>query len=294
MLEVTDCTLLLSRETGAPRRPLVILVSVRNQSNQSFTRCRLTLRLRTPRGFSAGELVLDGGVITPGEQVLSFDSSIPNQPIGTVECELAYMLGRWVTTVRGIAPHQRHAATAEPTPAPTAEDVPLEDVTMLPPVEGAEPSLGPDMDALDALGPDMDQAEADTGPDPDDPWSLLEAGELEAAKALFRASRLDSAGRDRVRAMLKSDAPEQIALGIQIGRWGSWAAPMVMRALLSHPAAQVRAAALTSLGLTAGPSLLGAVEPLVRDDDPGVREAATLAVARMRGLVPRVEDDDGA
>jgi len=293
MLEVTDCTILLSRDTGAPRRPLRILVTVKNQSNQFFTRCRLSVSMRTPRGFPAGKLSLDGGAITPGEQVLSFESVVPNHPIGKIECSLSYMLGRWVTTVRDMVPHQAAPQAPPPAPPPGApepapvDDLPPLDADLLPPVDGAEPFLGPDMNDEDALGPDLGVDTEPTGPDPEDPWSMLDAGDRDAAKALFLEKRLDSAGRDRVRALLGSDLPEEVVLGCEISRWGRWSVPMVLRRLLSDPTPAVRQQAVMALGVSAGPSLQGSIQPLLSDDDALVREAAALAIQQMRGEAPR-------
>ncbi|MFT4979799.1 MAG: HEAT repeat protein, partial [Myxococcota bacterium] len=81
--------------------------------------------------------------------------------------------------------------------------------------------------------------------------------------------------------------PEEVALGIRISCWSRWSAPMMMMRLLDHPSAEVRLEAVTAIGLSAGPSLLNAVQPLLTDSDDAVQVAAALAVQRMRGTVPR-------
>lgn len=295
MLDVTDCTVLLARESGAPRRAMTILVTVQNHSNQFFTRCRLLVTLQTRRGFPAGSLTLEGGAITPGEQVLSFQSHIDSMPVGQIYCELSYILGRWVTTVRGIAPHQAPQRTAPPEPEASPEhpeggdDEPLTGRVLLPPVEGAEPFLGPDMNTMPLANEDNDEENASgaDGPDPSDPWTVLEAGDEDGAKALFLQQKLNSDGRQRVRELLASSEPAVLAQACRISRWGQWSVPLVMRRLLKHADPVVRLEAVTSLGVMAGLSLLRDVQPLLRDSDPAVQAAAAVAVRQMRGQEPR-------
>ena len=247
MLDVTDCTVLLARESGAPRRAMTILVTVQNHSNQFFTRCRLLVTLQTVRGFPAGSLTLEGGAITPGEQVLSFQSHIDSMPVGQIHCELSYILGRWVTTVRGIAPHQTPKPAAPPEPEVSPEDLggeadePVTGRVLLPPVEGAEPYLGPDMNTMPLAGEDdEDDAPGASGPDLSDPWVVLESGDEDGAKALFLQQKLSSDGRQRVRELLASSDPAVLAQACRISRWGQWSAPMVMRRLLKHADPVVR------------------------------------------------------
>lgn len=294
MLDVTDCSVLLARESGAPRRGLTILVTVHNHSNQFFTRCRLLVTLETPRSFPAGSLTLEGGAITPGEQVLSFRSQIDSMPVGRISCELSYILGRWVTTVRGIAPHQAPQRGAPPAPdsAPSPDQAeavhgdPLSGRVLLPPVEGAEPFLGPDMNTMPLPREDEDDA-GSGGAGPRDPWAMLDSGDEAAAKALFLQRNLSSDDRQRVRELLASSEPAVVAQACRISRWGQWSAPMVMRRLLKHGDPMVRREAVTSLGIMAGLSLLRDVQPMMRDSDPAVQAAAAVAIRRMRGTEPR-------
>ena len=297
MLDVTDCSVLLARESGAPHRALTILVTVQNHSNQFFTRCRLLVTLETPRGFPAGSLTLEGGAITPGEQVLSFQSQIDSMPVGQISCELSYILGRWVTTVRGIAPHQAPQRAAPPAPdaapspdqAETADSDPLSGRVLLPPVEGTEPFLGPDMNTMPLPREDDDDASSSDsdGTGLRDPWAMLDSGDEAAAKALFLQKKLSSDDRQRVRELLSSSDPAVLAQACRISRWGQWSAPMVMRRLLKHADPVVRREAVTSLGIMAGLSLLRDVQPMMRDVDPTVQAAAAVAIRRMRGTEPR-------
>ena len=125
------------------------------------------------------------------------------------------------------------------------------------------------------------------GPDPNDPWEMFDSGDMAAAERLLRSHRLDRAGTARVRALLSSPDAAQVALGCTISRWTRWSAPILLRPLLRHEDPRVREAAVAALGVVSGPSLLNDILPLTTDPDAQVVAAATLAVAQIRGEVPR-------
>jgi hypothetical protein len=120
--------------------------------------------------------------------------------------------------------------------------------------------------------------------DPDNPWSALDADPLtdarfEAVAAGFVDHSLDSVGRDRARALLRSTAPLELALGCRIARLTEWkSAVQPAKRCLRHGDTRVRLEAVQAVGALGGPALELAVRPLLDDTSPEVRAAAQVAV----------------
>jgi hypothetical protein len=115
-----------------------------------------------------------------------------------------------------------------------------------------------------------------------DPWHLVKKGDLKAALAEFADVKLDAAGRDKVRQMLRSKDGEEVALACDIARITGWKSVAVnLRLILEHPEPKVRIAGLKAIGALAGPALFGAVRPLAQDPDEAVRTEAFKTLEEM-------------
>ena len=118
--------------------------------------------------------------------------------------------------------------------------------------------------------------------EPQGAWALLDAGRVDAALATFAVEGLDTAGRDRTRALVASTDPEQVALACRIAAaatWRSFVTPM--RRLLEHGDVRVRTQAVRAIGALAGPSLHASLQRLSGDPSPEVRAAVTRALAAI-------------
>ncbi len=114
------------------------------------------------------------------------------------------------------------------------------------------------------------------------PWSLLAAGKVSEAEAAFDGIPLDSGGRDRVRAMLRSTQPAKVAQGCRIARLTGWrSAVHNLRPHLRHADADVRLDAAQAIGALAGPAMEPALRPLLADPSPEVREATASAITAL-------------
>ena len=115
-----------------------------------------------------------------------------------------------------------------------------------------------------------------------DPWSLLDAGKVEDAERVFAHQGLTSQGRDRVRAMLRSTEPEDVALACRIARLTRWRSVVHnLRGLVRHADVRVRCDAVEAIGVLAGPALEPALRPLLQDPSPEVQAAAIAAIAAL-------------
>ncbi len=121
---------------------------------------------------------------------------------------------------------------------------------------------------------------APSGPDP---WALLKRGKREAAEAAFKVHRLDDNGRQQVRELLSSGAPEEVALGCRISRLTKWksASAMIGRVLYRDDP-KVRMEAVRALGVLAGSGMEPALHMLLRDAEPDVRRAAQRAINQIQ------------
>lgn len=119
--------------------------------------------------------------------------------------------------------------------------------------------------------------------DPDNPWSALDLSDIDQAAARFEGHKLDSSGRDRVRAMLRSTDPLELAAGCRIARVTEWRSmAQSIKRCVRHADTRVRLEAVMALSELGGPSMSLAVRPLLDDAAPEVRDAAEQAMAKWQ------------
>jgi HEAT repeat protein len=99
----------------------------------------------------------------------------------------------------------------------------------------------------------------------------------------FPPDSLDINGRDRVRALLKSDDPAEVIAGCRIATATGWRTTVqAMRRLLDHPKPQIRAVAAIGIGALAGPAMEHLLRRRVEQDpDPAVQAAAKEGIAAI-------------
>ncbi|MCB9780007.1 MAG: HEAT repeat domain-containing protein [Alphaproteobacteria bacterium] len=115
-------------------------------------------------------------------------------------------------------------------------------------------------------------------------WKLFEAGQHDEAVAAFQGASLDGAGRDRVRDLLHSTDPAQVALACRIAAATDWRSFVSqMRRVLDHGDGRVRAQAVRAIGALAGPAMIWHLEKLSEDASPEVREAVAAAITEIEG-----------
>ena len=116
--------------------------------------------------------------------------------------------------------------------------------------------------------------------DPDNPWSALDLSDIDRAAARFQGHKLDSNGRDRVRAMLRSTDPTELAAACRIARVTEWRSmAMAIKRCVRHADTRVKLEAVQALAALGGPAMGLAVRPLLKDPAPEVRAAAEAAMA---------------
>jgi hypothetical protein len=142
--------------------------------------------------------------------------------------------------------------------------------------EGELPPPGPEAE--------LPPAELELAEEPD-PWALIAAGDYNGAEAVLgRRAALDPDGRDRVRALLGSTDPAEVALACRLARLTRWKSlAQNMRSLVQHADVRVRRDAVTAMGVLTGPAFVPVVRPLLQDPSPEVREAAAAALAQLGG-----------
>lgn len=117
---------------------------------------------------------------------------------------------------------------------------------------------------------------------PADPWKLAAQGDYAAALPLLQGVNLDSAGRDRLRAMLNGKDNKAIVFACQASIATNWRSIAVsLRPLLSNSAPEVRIATMDAMSSLAGPSLAPTIRPLLSDPDATVRTAAEAAMKKL-------------
>ena len=117
--------------------------------------------------------------------------------------------------------------------------------------------------------------------DPDNPWSALDLSDIDHATARFEGHKLDSNGRDRVRRMLRSTDPTELAAACRIARITEWRSmAQSIKRCARHADTRVRLEAVLALTELGGPSMSLAVRPLLDDAAPEVRAAAEQAMAK--------------
>jgi hypothetical protein len=113
------------------------------------------------------------------------------------------------------------------------------------------------------------------------PWTGLDLSDLDRAAAPFVGKPLDGPGRDRVRTMLRSTDPRELALACRIARVSDWRSVVQsLRPCLRHADTRVRLEAVLGLAALGGPAVLLSLRPLTEDPAPEVREAAITALQR--------------
>lgn len=116
--------------------------------------------------------------------------------------------------------------------------------------------------------------------DPDNPWTALDLSDIDQAAARFEGHALDSNGRDRVRAMLRSTDPMELAAACRIARVTAWRSmAQTIKRCARHADTRVRLEAVQALAALGGPAMSLAVRPLLDDPAPEVRAAAEVAMA---------------
>lgn len=156
----------------------------------------------------------------------------------------------------------------------------------------------PKVEAMETL-PALSDGQAQTPPpggdqeipaDPalirEDPWELLDKGELARAEQRFRMGyELDMVGRDRVRDMFNSTDPATSAMGARLSGYTNWKSFVTtLRRGLEHADVRVRRDCVTAIGKLAGPALVPAIEERLRDPSPEVQQAAREA---LKGIASR-------
>lgn len=164
---------------------------------------------------------------------------------------------------------------------PTHEDpVPAPDPG--PPPEPAALGQGPPPPPDTALVPASGSPRGDDTLVPEDPWAAWDSGDTTGALRAFGGAGLDSTGRARVRTLLQSTDPVEVAHGCEIARATDWRSSVqAMRRLLQHGDTRVRQAAVVAIGDLAGPALVPSVRMLLRDASPAVRGAAVAALMKL-------------
>lgn len=120
-----------------------------------------------------------------------------------------------------------------------------------------------------------------TDDDPDNPWTALDLSDIDRAAARFDGHTLDSQGRDRVRTMLRSTDPAELATACRIARVTGWRSTVqAIKRCVRHADTRVRLEAVQALFALGGPSMALAVRPLAKDPAPEVRQAAAAALAK--------------
>ena len=115
-----------------------------------------------------------------------------------------------------------------------------------------------------------------------DPWALLKRGQVDDAKDAFKGYNLDEAEREKVRALLTSPKPLEIARGCWISRITRWkSSSSMINRVLYHNDPRVRLEAVRALGIIAGPAAEPALHMLLRDSDPDVRNTAQRVLNRL-------------
>lgn len=116
------------------------------------------------------------------------------------------------------------------------------------------------------------------------PWELVSARRYAEARAAFAGTALDSQGRDRVRELLHSTDPEEVALACDIAGSTQWRSFVTsMKRFLDHADTRVRVAAVRAIGQLSGPAMIWQLRKLEQDPSPEVRQAVQAAIDGIEG-----------
>ena len=137
--------------------------------------------------------------------------------------------------------------------------------------------------AVSQDGPPMDPALMR-----EDPWDLLDRGDLIRAEARFALGyELDMVGRDRVRELFNSTDPATCALGCRLSGYTNWKSFVTtLRRAVDHADVRVRRDAVTAIGKLAGPAMSQVIEEKLKDPSPDVVAAARKALITISAREP--------
>lgn len=114
-------------------------------------------------------------------------------------------------------------------------------------------------------------------------WEFVEAGQTDVALSMLSENpKITHDSQMKARELLQSDDPEKVVFICFAARqfeWKSWV--LTIRKLFTHSDPRVRAAAVSTVGELAGPSLAPSVYPMLSDADPTVRRAAEVAHRKL-------------
>ena len=114
-------------------------------------------------------------------------------------------------------------------------------------------------------------------------WEFVEAGQTDVALSMLAKNpKISHDSQMKARELLQSDDPEKVVFVCFAARqfeWRSWV--LTLRKLFTHSDPRVRAAAVSTVGELAGPSLAPSVYPMLSDSDASVRRAAEVAHRKL-------------
>jgi len=271
MIEVHDVAVHAVTELEDGRRTLLVVARVNALAGGSAS-LGLTVELRSAAGTLLAVVNLDPQPVPPGASLVEWARTV-HVPTGAAQA-------RWVadaaTTLAGPLWTEPVGGTIgdQPRPPRTPAPVPTSVAPSAP--EPARRSARPRAPALPA---------APAAPPPPAPDRFTDAVRRpwDEVADQFAPDSLDIAGRDRVRAMLKSDDPAEVTAGCRIATATGWRTTVqAMRRLLDHPDAQIRAVAATGIGALAGPAMEHLLRRRVEQDpDPAVQAAAQAGIAAI-------------
>ena len=114
-------------------------------------------------------------------------------------------------------------------------------------------------------------------------WEFVDAGQTDVALSMLAENpKIRHDSQMKARELLQSDDPEKVVFICFAARqfeWKSWV--LTLRKLFIHSDPRVRAAAVSTVGELAGPSLAPSVYPMLSDSDASVRRAAEVAHRKL-------------
>jgi hypothetical protein len=147
-----------------------------------------------------------------------------------------------------------------------------------PPVPAPTPAEPKDTENIDQ------QATPNELPPPPDAWALLDAGELDAARALLTAGPLSYPDQSKLRRLFSDRDTAKLVFALEVATATDFrSAASSLRRLLSHDSADVRLAAVRAAGALAGPSMTVPVRRRLEDpsEDPAIQQAAAEALEAL-------------
>ena len=234
-----------------------VLVVARGRAGQPDVEVGLSVELWSPQERLVATLELAAQPLSEHPTLLEWAVDQP-LPLPIAQC-------RWVAHARRVwvAPRGRLS---------------LREVVARAPEEAIQRVVAPRRSR--SAGTELPAAPSAPPPPPVDRFSQAVQRPWAEVADLFPSDSLGIDGRDRVRAMLKSDAPEEVVAACRISIATTWRTTVQpMRRLLDHPHPEVRAAAAAGIGALAGPAMEHLLRKKVETDpDPAVRDAAAAGI----------------